>query len=408
VTALNALADAPWLTEQRIRRVALIFAGLTLVTLAGSAWFHTRAGVTSAAGEYLGADFINYWAGAHLAAHGHAAAAYDIDGFMAWQRAHSASNAQVKWYSYPPTALLLSLPLALFGFKTGLVAWLVAGWGVCFLLLKRILSWPAAMLASFAAPASFINALSGQNGQFSAALLCGGVLLLDSNPLMAGLLFGLLCFKPHLAILVPVALAAGGYWRAFAASAITALAVTAASLLLFGDGAWLAFLHNAPLNTWLMEQNTGLWHRMPTVFAMTRFLGGPVIAAYGLQIVSAIAAIILVIRCWRSAVSTGTKGAVLVLATFVATPYAWDYDLVSLTFAIAWLAADGLKNGFRPWEKSLLAFAGAIPLILSPLGAATHLQIGPLVLWPMLLLAAGVFCKKRSAPEPAPMLHRPA
>ena len=315
-----ALADAPWLTGPRVRRFAWIFAGLALVTLLGSAWFHTRAGITNPAGEYLGADFINYWAGAHVAAEGHAIRAYDIKGFIAWQHAHSAANAEFKWYSYPPTALFLSLPLASFGFKAGLVAWLLSGWGACFLLLRRILPWRTALLAVFAAPASFINALSGQNGQFSAALLCGGVLLLESNPLIAGLLFGLLCFKPHLAILVPIALAAGGYWRAFASAAVTALSAAGLSLILFGGQTWAAFLHNAPLNTWLLENDTGLWHRMPTMFSMVRLAGGPISLAYGLQIVSALAAIFLLVRIWRGRASMDRKGAILVLATFLATP----------------------------------------------------------------------------------------
>jgi hypothetical protein len=137
---------------------------------------------------------------------------------------------------------------------------------------------------------------------------------------------------------------------------------------------------------------------MPTVFAMVRLIGGPVIPAYGLQIASALAAVLLVIQAWRGDVGLGRKGAVLVLATFLTTPYGWDYDLVSLTFAIAWLVLEGIEKGFRPWEKSVLALTGAMPLILSPLGAASHLQIGPLVLWSALVLAV----QKRQKPNTAP------
>jgi arabinofuranan 3-O-arabinosyltransferase len=387
VTALTALADANWLTAARIRRIAVIFVAMAAFFFGADVWLHTRAGVTDASGEQLGRDFVNYWAGAHLAAQGHAARVYDIDAFVAWQRAHTAANANFKWYSYPPTTLLLSLPLALLNFKAALVVWLAVGWLVCVFLLKRVTGWEMAALAA-GAPTSFMNALWGQNGQFTAALMCGGVMLLDSNPLMAGGLLGLLCFKPHLAVLIPVALLAGGYWRVFTAAGVTALGVVIASYLSFGGATWIAFIHNAPINTLLLEHEDQIWHRMPTVFAMVRLIGGTVTAAYGLQIISAAAAIVLVARFWRSDAPTIRKGAVMILATFLTTPYAWDYDLVALTFVVAWLAADGLRSGFRPWEKGLLALTMVTPLILSPLGAATHFQIGPLVLWSMLLLTA--------------------
>ena len=320
--AWTTLADAPWLTSERLRRAGLIFAGVMLLFLAGHAWIHTRMGITSAEGKYLGADFINYWAGAHLAAEGNPALVYDIDHFMAWQRAHAAANAEIKWYSYPPTMLLLSLPLALLNFKAALIAWLLAGWALCAFLLKWNMNWEAAVLAAVATPASFINAISGQNGEYSAALLCGGVLFLESNPLLGGMLFGLLCFKPHLAVLVPLALAAGGHWRAFLAAAGTLLMTVGMSWMLFGDHTWAAFLHNAPINTKLMEQDDGLWHRMPTIFAMIRLMGGNIIAAYSAQILSAITALVLTARFWRSSAPLLSKGAVLLLATFLTTPYA--------------------------------------------------------------------------------------
>jgi hypothetical protein len=125
-----------------------------------------------------------------------------------------------------------------------------------------------------------------------------------------------------------------------------------------------------------------------TVFAAIRLAGGGVQAAYGLQAVCAVAAIGLTIRIWRSGATTPVKGVALVTATFLVTPYAWDYDLIALTFAAAWFAAEGTRTGFRPWEKIAVAGAVAMPLIFSPLAAASHIQIGPLMLWLLLLLTA--------------------
>lgn len=67
-----------------------------------------------------------------------------------------------------------------------------------------------------AAPARLVNILNGQNGFLSAALLLGGTWWIDRRPVAAGILFGLLTFKPQFGTLlpfVPIALAA---WRVIA------------------------------------------------------------------------------------------------------------------------------------------------------------------------------------------------
>jgi hypothetical protein len=385
-TRLAFLAQADWLDGPRLRRIAGIGGLVVLAALGADVWLHTRAGVTALDGEQLGRDFVNYWAGGHLAAQGRAGLVYDIKGFLAFERAHTAANANFKWFAYPPTALLLCLPLAAFGFFAGYVAWLAAGTWACFALLRRTLDAPLALLASFAPPAVFMNAISGQNGQFSAALLAGGLLLLEQNPWLAGGLFGAMVFKPHLALLVPVALAAGGYWRAFAAAAATALACIGLSTLLFGPEIWSDFAHVAPMNARLMEYGVNFWHRMPTVFSAARLAGLGITAAYGMQILSSVAVAILVAWIWRRGTVPALRGAALIVAVFLATPYAWDYDMISLTFAAAWLAAEGQRGGFLSWEKTALFLLLAMPLIVSPLASHTPLQMGPWILWSMLLL----------------------
>jgi alpha-1,2-mannosyltransferase len=197
-------------------------------------------------------------------------------------------------------------------------------------------------------------------------------------------------------VLVPVALAAGGHWRAFLAAAATALALTAVSALLFGAPTWTAFLHNAPINARLMEHGVNFWHRMPTVFSAARLMGAGIAASYGAQIVSALGAALLVALVWRTDASLPLRGAVLVFATFLATPYAWDYDLVWLTLAVTWVAMEAVRDGFRPWEKIAIACAVVMPLISLPLAAASHIQIGPLMLWLLLLLTV------RRALQPSP------
>ena len=381
------LSRADWLDAARVRRIAVVMALTFTFALAADIWLHMRMGVTNAAGEQLGRDFVNYWAGGHLAAQGAASRVYDIHGFLAWQRAHTAANAEFKWFSYPPMTLLFCLPLAGLGFVAGYGAWLVAGTVSNAALLSKTLGWRHAWLAALAAPAAYINAISGQNGAFTAALVGAGLLLLEERPLVAGIFLGALCIKPQLALLVPVALAAGGYWRAFFSSGVTALALCALSLLLFGEQSWIAFLHNAPLNGLLLENSTDFWHRMPTIFAAARLLGTNIAAAWIAQAISALGAAALVALVWRVQTSLAMRGATLIFATFLATPYAWDYDMIWLTFAVAWMAHEAMREGFRSYEKFMLALTMTLPLLLSPIGKFTGLQIAPLVLWLMLALA---------------------
>ena len=111
---------------------------------------------------------------------------------------------------------------------------------------------------------------------------------------------------------------------------------------------------------------------------MMRLLGASPPAAYLVQGVSAISAAIAVATLWRGSGPLGIKSAGLVVATFLATPYAWDYDMMILIFAAAWLADDGLRNGFRPWEKTTVLVLLVLPLISLISAKLLDLQIAPI------------------------------
>lgn len=400
MTATRLIAQADWLTPARVRRFAVMFAAAAILLVTADSWMHTRAGLTDVSGVQLGRDFVNYWSGAHLAADGHGARVYDLQSFVAYQRVHTTPQAQFKWYSYPPPALLLTLPLALTGFVAGLVLWLAAGGLIVAALLKRDLGWGWALAAAFATPASLMNILSGQNGFYSAALLAGGILALGRRPWLAGMLFGALCFKPHLALMVPVALIAGGYWRTLLAAALSALALLGASYLAFGPEAWSGFLANAPLNVAVLEKGLGFWERMPTAFAAVRLAGGGIALAYGAQIASALAAAVATIAVWRSGAAPRIKGAALVFASILATPYAWDYDLIAASFAVAWLVTEARTHGFAPYEKFVLGLVIGLPLLVMPVQVLAPLQTGALMLWAALIVTAHKALVLGRAPSP--------
>jgi hypothetical protein len=189
------------------------------------------------------------------------------------------------------------------------------------------------------------------------------------------LLFGALVFKPHLALLIPAALLAGGHWKAIAGAVISSLGLLLLALLVFGPGAYLAFLHNSAADVGILRDGTVGWAKIQSLFGAVRQLGAPAWLAIALQAASGLAALIFVVRVWRSSADTLTQAATLAAGALIATPYALDYDLVLLILPICWWARRGLAGGFADWERLGLACLYAAPLLSRQLSAALGINL---------------------------------
>ncbi len=234
-----------------------------------------------------------------------------------------------------------------------------------------------AALLILAYPAVLLNFLHGQNGFLIAALFAGGLLALDKRPLVAGVLLGIIALKPQYGILIPIALAAGGHLRTFAAAAATVLVQVVAATTLFGPEIWAAFAESArAAKSQVLEPGAIGWEKIQSAFAFARTLGAPIGLAYVAQGLLALAVTIFVFGLWRSGSSPALKGAGLILGAVLATPYVVDYDLVLLAPAAALLIVEALRDRFRPYEKSALAFAFLAPLLARPIGELILVPLG--------------------------------
>ncbi len=133
-------------------------------------------------------------------------------------------------WSYPLFSLLLFWPLAQLPYFVALAAWTFGLFAIfAAMTLSRVerSARPLLLLLLLLAPATLINTVGGQNGFLTACLLVGGILLLDRRPVLAGILFGLLTYKPHLGLVVPFVLLALGAWRTIAAATATAILLMA-------------------------------------------------------------------------------------------------------------------------------------------------------------------------------------
>jgi alpha-1,2-mannosyltransferase len=396
VTVLAAvLRDGRWLTRERMRLIAL--AVLAASTIGLGYLLATSQGLNDFQGRPLGTDFSNVYAAGTLVLEGQPAAPFDPPQHHARQKQMFGDATPFFGWHYPPFFLFLAAVLALMPYVPALVVWQGVTLPLYLFSIHAILSaylpdkWASGwlwLLLALAYPAVFINLGHGHNGFLTAALIGTALLLLDRHPLLSGMLIGLVAYKPQFGLLIPLVLAATGRWRAFAAAAATVAVLALVTTIAFGPEVWRAFLESTRFTrVVVLEAGDTGWHKIQSVFSWVRMWGGSVPLAYAVQgaVLMALAAALVVL--WRSTAAYPLKAAALIIALVLATPYSLDYDLMVLAPAIAFLAADGWKRGFQPYEKTALAFLWFVPLIArtAALGALLPLTV-PAALWVFILI----------------------
>jgi alpha-1,2-mannosyltransferase len=367
------LRDASWLSRRRLRDYStMLIAGYSIAAI----WALTGPGIHDPLGRPVGTDFLSFWTVSSALHDGHARAIYAPDQLAALEAAIDPGVDGFYAWAYPPIALLLVYPLALLPYLWSLAGWLALGLGGYLSALWRIWPRPLTIWAGIAFPAVFVTLGHGQNGLLTAALLGWALLLLPGRPGIAGVLIGLLTFKPQLGLVVPLALAAGGYWRTIVLAGVTAIGLAIISFLLF-PGSWSDFLGSLPFARSMLELGLVPYYKMQSVFAAARLLGFPMTLAYGLQAFAAAGAAAVAAWVWRQPTRQELKNAVLMAAAPLATPFVLDYDLTLLAFPAAWLVVGGLRSRALPWERVTLAGVFVTPLISRASALMTHVLIAP-------------------------------
>ena len=123
----------------------------------------------------------------------------------------------------------------------------------------------------------------------------------------------------------------------------------------FGLASWRGFLAASPMARAALEQNLIGYEKLQSVFAAVRLLHGGVGLAYAVQGLAAVIVCGALIWGQRWAFRHEAEGPAMVAAALLASPFLLDYDLMLLAIPLAWLTAQGLRTGFLPWEKLLLA-----------------------------------------------------
>jgi len=381
---LSSLRDGDFLTRERVR----IWTIALLISFAAAILFlaATAHGLNDYKNRPLGTDFSDVYAAGTLTRDGVPEAAFDPAQHYQQERATFGLDTPFYGWHYPPFFLAVAGALAALPYLPALLLWQAATLAL-YLFALRFLLWsgaapecarnPAWLLCALAFPAVFVNLTHGQNGFLTAALFAGALALLDKRPIVSGILFGLVAYKPQFGVMIPFVLAASSRWKTFAAAAATVAALVLFATLAFGTDIWAAFLASTHFSrTIVLEQGGAGFEKIQSVFAFVRMLGGTIDTAYAAQIIAGISVAAALTLLWRSQASMACKGAGLCLGALLATPYCLDYDMVLVAPAIALMAVEGRARGFLPYEQTGLAALWLVPLAARSVADATHIPLG--------------------------------
>jgi arabinofuranan 3-O-arabinosyltransferase len=331
-------------------------------------------------------DFAHFWVAGWQALHGETAS---LDGQAAFKEVQDGAAGlglpPYSFLSYPPTFTLILVPLAMLPYLAAFLTWEAVTLVCCIIVVYLIVRRQPAVSLMLASPFAAWNFLIGQNGFLTASLLGASLLLLERQPVLAGVFIGCLTYKPQFGILLPVALISARQWRACVSAAVTAIFLVAASAAAFGVDGWVAFPRA------LFAQGSGTMFASPdwgfllqSVYGLILVLHGGAALAWLTQGVATAGVAIIVWLVWRSPVHYAQKAATLSTAALMATPYAFAYDLAAIAIPVAFLASDQIRCGLLRGEQTTMITLFVASLAVIP--AAGKAPVGAVILVALLCL----------------------
>ena len=316
-----------------------------------------------------GTDWMVFHAAARATLDGHIAGIFDGDKFTAFLNGQYknwlTSPLLFRPWVYPPSFLLLVLPFGMMGFFTAYLLFQAITGGALVAALRAGELKAGTIAAVLLSPAAAISVIDGQLAFMIAAILAGGFFLLERRPWIAGAILGLLTLKPQFALMAPLALIAGGSWRAFVGAAVSATVLALASALAFGVEPWIWWWHQtlssiaSPDPKWI--EFGRIWGN--SVYACAMLLGADNKMASLLQAIAVVVCAGAVIAAFRSRMHSDLKLAVLLVATILAAPHSGAYDALLLVIAgLLWIA----RTAGETWRWMIVLALWIVPIISPP------------------------------------------
>lgn len=318
--------------------------------------------------DKLGHDFLAFYYGGTCARTGHYEQLYDLPATRAFEQkiglaaGLSIGDSFGPWWN-PPFAAWLFAPLSALPYLQALRVWWIIGLislAISIFLMCRMLDggWKTRLLAPFLILSAMFPCFQafghGQNTFVSLVLLTITVALWRGGRLLwAGMVCGLLFYKPQLGALVAVVLCLSEGRRALIGVCMTGTALVLVNMLTM-PGTMHEFAYQMPQNIrWIEEQNVYHWDRHVTFKAFWREaiqgreIGPPSTATQILWGISETALLgglaTLVVKTWRSKNPASRRDRLIsaaIIAMPLLMPFYFDYDLLLLSVGIVVYAAD--------------------------------------------------------------------
>jgi alpha-1,2-mannosyltransferase len=157
-----------------------------------------------------------------------------------------------------------------------------------------------------------------------------------------------------------------GQWRAILAAIVTAAVLVVATGVLFGFEIWPEYVRQVlPVQSAILMEGQGVFTMMmPTVLMNARIAHLPVDIAWALQIAVSLAAVAAVVWTYWRRRDPVLSVALFVTATFLVTPYAFNYDMVVFGWPLALLR----EKGGEPLDDRLAMAVWTLPVTAMLLG----------------------------------------
>lgn len=318
-------------------------------------------------------DFDTFRKAALHAVTGELPAVYDVARVR-----HLFETGGIKDFAFflnPPTGLFVVWPLAFMTRGVALAFWTLAQFALLFAVLRteyvRRMFAPKMPDAVGTGPLLGIcfiafclqNVLYGQ-----VAVLCCAMLLMvlawrNSRPVLAGVLLGIFSFKPQLGVLLPVLLLAEKNWKVLLWAALTAGIMILLSLGLWGTSLWTDYRQMVGIRAEFLAADPSLLFAISiSAYAAIRNLGASAVGGFACQGAIALAVIVSFWTALKNA-DEARKLELLVLSTYLVTPYALVYDMPLLALPCALLLRRAEADSATRGELIALLLLVLIPVL---------------------------------------------
>ncbi len=381
-------------SKVRVRLIAAFIAAIYAAAL--MKYWAGHINFVAPDGYPLGHDFYCFWVAGRLALHGQIATLIDPVAFQQALNTMLPGQTAVYPWNYPPTFLMVAAPLGLlplpwaYGLFQALTFFGFAG------VLYRIVPRDETVIIAAFSGLAGLNIIYGQNG-----FLTGSLFLIAVNALcrkdqrLAGIALGFLTIKPHLGVLVPLVLILTRQFKAIVWATVTAAALAAVSIALFGWAPWQGFFAAMQRMAGIVQAGGLPWNHMPSVFSTLQLLHVPRAPAMMAHCVVAAGAVLWL--CRMALRSPQMAFLMLGPVTVLASPYIVTYDLFVLAPPVLWWGKAIHERGLTPYDRRWFGLAVIAPALFIPLQVVMSVPLGIISVMIMVGLTYGGLIQRDSA-----------